>query len=148
MYSSEGLNGWQVCDQDGLKGDYIRKNTPYGERIREKQLEGRERKNYCSINFDKQWSQYQSIYSDNYFLNPYLYFYACLLWRSLLAVISFVKNLAFSPTLYKFIVLGSLGLNPHRVGFGLKNSGPTTMKPKKWLKWHCNLKSDNNAPKT
>ena len=23
MYSSEGLNGWQVCDQDGLKENYI-----------------------------------------------------------------------------------------------------------------------------
>ena len=29
-YSSEGLNGWQVCDQDGLKWDYKMKKTPYG----------------------------------------------------------------------------------------------------------------------
>ena len=27
-YSSKGWNGWQVCDQDGLKGDYIRKKSP------------------------------------------------------------------------------------------------------------------------
>ena len=36
MYSSEGLNGWQVCDQDGEKRDYIRKKSPYGEEIGEK----------------------------------------------------------------------------------------------------------------
>ena len=28
MYSSEGLNDWQVCDQDGLKENYIMKKTP------------------------------------------------------------------------------------------------------------------------
>ena len=27
-YSGKGWNGWQVCDQDGLKGDYIRKKSP------------------------------------------------------------------------------------------------------------------------
>ena len=44
MYLSEGLNGWQVCDQDGLKGDYIRKKTPYEERIGEKKIGGKREK--------------------------------------------------------------------------------------------------------
>ena len=36
MYSSEGLNDWQVCDQDGKKGDYIGKKSPYRKRIGKK----------------------------------------------------------------------------------------------------------------
>ena len=36
MYSSEGLNDLEVCDQDGKKWDYIRKNSPYGKRIGKK----------------------------------------------------------------------------------------------------------------
>ena len=43
MYSSEGLNDWQVCDQDGLKGDYIMKKIPYGRGIEEK-LRGKRKK--------------------------------------------------------------------------------------------------------
>ena len=43
MYSSEGLNGWQVCDQDGLKGDYIMKKTPYRRGVEEK-LRGKREK--------------------------------------------------------------------------------------------------------
>ena len=56
MYSSKGLNGWQVCYQDGLKGDFIRKKTPY-RRASKKNYKGREKKNYYNINFDKQWIQ-------------------------------------------------------------------------------------------
>ena len=41
-YSSEGLNGWQVCDQDGLKGDYIMKKNPEGRGVEEKLREKRE----------------------------------------------------------------------------------------------------------
>ena len=82
-------------------------------------------KNYCSTNFHKQRIQQQSISSDNDFLKFYIHFNICLPWRSLLAVIPFVKSLTFLPTLYKFIVLGSLGLYPPRVGFGLKNNDPT-----------------------
>ena len=43
MYSSEGLNGWQVCDQDGLKGDFIMKKTPYRRGVEEK-LRGKREK--------------------------------------------------------------------------------------------------------
>ena len=43
MYSSEGLNDWQVCDQDGKKSDYIRKKSPYRKRI-EKKLGGKREK--------------------------------------------------------------------------------------------------------
>ena len=56
MYSSEGLNGWQVCDQDGLKENYIMQKTPHEGGI-EENWEGGEKKNYCSINFHNQWIQ-------------------------------------------------------------------------------------------
>ena len=92
--------------------------------IEEKLREKRERKNYCSINFHKQRIQ-QSISSNNDFPKFYIHFSICLPWRSLLAVNPFVQSLAFSPILYKFIVLGSLGLNPNHIGLGLKNSDPT-----------------------
>ena len=42
-------------------------------------------------------------------------------------ILSLSSLLTFSPILYKFIVLGSLDLDPHRVGFGLKNSDPTVI---------------------
>ena len=43
IYLREGLNGWQVCDQDGLKGDYIMKKTPYRRGVKEK-LRGKREK--------------------------------------------------------------------------------------------------------
>ena len=43
MHSSEGLNDWQVCDQDDLKGDYIMKKILYGRGIEEK-LRGKKEK--------------------------------------------------------------------------------------------------------
>ena len=38
------MNGWQVCDQDGLKGDYIRKKTPKGGGGIEEKIKGKERR--------------------------------------------------------------------------------------------------------
>ena len=49
-----------------------------------------------------------------------MYLYVCLYFKSLLAVVQFAKNPAFSPTFYKFIVLGSLGSYPKSFGFGLQ----------------------------
>ena len=43
MYLSEGLNDWQVCDQDDEKGDYISKKSPYGGRWEKRRREERER---------------------------------------------------------------------------------------------------------
>ena len=37
------MNGWQVCDQDGLKGDYISKKTSKGGGDRKK-IKGKERR--------------------------------------------------------------------------------------------------------
>ena len=64
-YSSKGWNSWQVCDQDGLKGDYIKKKESPREGIEENLREKREKKNYCSINPHTQRIQQQSTSSDN-----------------------------------------------------------------------------------
>ena len=89
-YSSKGWNSWQVCDQDGLKGDYIRKRVPKeGDRGKLKGEE-REKKNYYSINFHTQRIQQQSISLNNDFLKFDIHFNTCLSWRSLLAVNPFV----------------------------------------------------------
>ena len=47
-------------------------------------------------------------------------FYVCSYFKSLLAVVQFAKSLALSPTLYKFIVLGSLGSYPNSFELGLQ----------------------------
>ena len=83
----------------------------------EKHSEKREKRNYCStkggISFQKQWFKSQFISSDNDFIKFYVCFCACSYFKSLLAIIPFAKSPALSPTLYKFIVLGSLGSHPN-----------------------------------
>ena len=78
-----------------------------------KHSERGEKKNYYStkscISFQEQWFKQQFISSDNYFIKFYMRFYVYLYFKSLLVVVPFAKSPALSPTLYKFIVFGSLG---------------------------------------
>ena len=49
-----------------------------------------------------------------------VFFCVCSSFKSLLSVNPFVRSLSLSPTLYKFIVLGSLGSYPRSFGLGLR----------------------------
>ena len=75
---------------------------------------------HCTI-FQKQWFEQQFISSDKHFIKICVWFYVCSHLKSLLTVVQFAKSSALSPTLYKFIVLGSLGSYPNSLGLGLKN---------------------------
>ena len=58
---------------------------------------------------------------DIYFIKFYLcFFYVCSYFKSLLVIGPFARSPALSPTLYKFIVLGSLSSHPRSFGLGLQ----------------------------
>ena len=54
------------------------------------------------------------------FIKFYVCFYVCSYFKFLLVVVPFAKSPALSPTLYKFIVFGSLGSYPNSFGLGLQ----------------------------
>ena len=119
IYSSIGLDDGQVYDQDGLKENYIIWRTPYRggdrrKRVKEKRKSITVAWTFRNIELNNSASPQTTISSD------FISFCACSYPRSLLAIISFVKGPTLSPTLYKFIVLGSLGLYSNNFGFGLK----------------------------
>ena len=119
IYSSIGLDDGQVYDQDGLKKNYIMWRTPHREgdwrkRVKEKRKSITVAWIFRNSELKNSASPRTTISSD------FISFCACSYPKSLLAVISFAKGPAFSPTLYKFIVLGSLGLYFNNFGFGLK----------------------------
>ena len=119
IYSSICLDDGQVYDQDGLKENYIMWRTPHREGDRRKRVKEKRKSIIVAWIFrnselNNSASPRTTISSD------FISFCACSYPKSLLAVISFTKGPALSPTLYKFIVLGSLGLYSNNFGFGLK----------------------------
>ena len=119
IYSSIGLDDGQVYDQDGLKENYIIWRTPYRggdrrERVKEKRNSITVAWTFRNSELNNSASPRTTISSD------FISFCACSYPKSLLAVISFAKSPTLSPTLYKFIVLSSLGLYSNNFGFGLK----------------------------
>ena len=67
--------------------------------------------NYSNINSPPR------IFNSSNFISVFLY---CSSFKSLLSVNLFTRSPTLSPTLYKFIVLGSVGRYPRSFGLGLR----------------------------
>ena len=119
IYSSIGLDDGQVYDQDGLKENSIMWRTPHREGDRRKGA--KEKRKSITVAWTFRNSELNNSASTRTTISSnFISFCACSYLKSLLAVISFAKGPVLLPTLYKFIVLGSLGLYSNNFGFGLK----------------------------